>query len=847
MLLEWLSREGGIVLSWWLLVTVAGVAALPLCLRVLGGLPDRGYTLARAVGLLLVGFVFWLLASLGFLSNTTGSMALAWLIVLIVALVAYFGVGRERINLRAWWRENNRVVLVGEIIFIVLLFAWAIYRAYQNNLSGTEKSMELAFLSASMRSTIFPPADPWLAGYAISYYYFGYVIMGMLSSLSGISSTVGFNMTTPLLFALTGLSAFGVVYNLVRSHSAKQETSEKPHRRSALLVGLLGMTFVILMGNFSTLLVEIPYQTRSVSPEYLQFWDMNERTTPLEGQGSGNFMDWGNWWWFRASRVLNDFELNGNRQEVIDEFPQFSFLLSDNHPHVLALPFAVLALGLALNTLLLKRRPNVYEIVFYSVCFGGLIFLNTWDGPVYLIVLVAAEGLRRLIARGRLRNRDFVDLVALGLALLILAAIFYLPFLVAFRSQLSGILPNLQYPTLFQQYFLMFGPLLLLLVFFMGIEIWRSGRRMNWRLGLQTGLLLLGGLFALMIILALLAWFIPGAREAVLNFVDANGGWPSVLPALISKRITHIITSLVLTTGLVVIVAWMFPRELPPEPTVEGEVPPQPNARVLYAPETGFAVLLIAAALVLTLVPEFVYLRDVFGTRMNTVFKFYYQGWLMLSVASAYGIYSVFAGKRTAPLALRATYATVAILVIAAGMLYPYFGIQSRMFSSQEYGRTLSYRDTPSLDGGPSVTGNDDYQLALCLGKLVTGTNTVIASAVGGSYRWSAGIVSTYTGIPTVFNWPGHEVQWRGSTYNEVAGSREADINQLYTDPAWNTAQSIITKYGIQYIVFGSEERNRYSGSGAEKFLDNLDVVCELGESRIFHVPERALAQAETQ
>ena len=56
-----------------------------------------------------------------------------------------------------------------------------------------------------------------------------------------------------------------------------------------------------------------------------------------------------------------------------------------------------------------------------------------------------------------------------------------------------------------------------------------------------------------------------------------------------------------------------------------------------YAPETGFAVLLIAAALVLTLVPEFVYLRDKFGTRMNTVFKFYYQGWLMLSVASAYG------------------------------------------------------------------------------------------------------------------------------------------------------------------------------------------------------------------
>ena len=846
MLLDWLAREGGIVLSWWLLVTAAGIAALPLCLRLLGGLPDRGYTLARAAGLLLVGFVFWLLASLGFLSNTTDSMVLAWVIVLIVAVAAYFSAGRERIDLRAWWRENNRVVLVGEILFIVLLFAWAIFRAYQNNLSGTEKPMELAFLSATMRSTIFPPADPWLAGYAISYYYFGYVIMAMLSSLSGITSTVGFNMTTALLFALTGLGAFGVVYNLVRSRSAKEETGSTPRRGSALLIGLLGMVFVILMGNFSTLLVEYPYESQTASADYLQFWGMNERTIPLDSGGSSDPSQWGNWWWFRGARVLNDFNLDGSRTEVIDEFPQFSFLLSDNHPHVLALPFAVLALGLALNTLLVKRKPNRYETVFYSICFGGLIFLNTWDGPVYLIVLVAAEALRRLIQNGRLRNRDFLDLARLGLTLLILAALFYLPFLVAFRSQLSGILPNLQYPTEFQQYFLMFGPLLLLLVFFLGVEIWRSGRWMNWRLGLQAGLLVLGGLFALMIVLGLLAWIIPDARTAVMSFVDANGGWQSVLPALIAKRITHIITSLVLTAGLVVIVAWLFPREqpLPPSGTDPLDEPPPLPVRVTYAPETGFAMLLIAAALVLTLVPEFVFLRDSFGTRMNTVFKFYYQGWLMFSIASAYGVYSVFAGKRLPSLALRASFATVAIIAVGMGLAYPYLGIQSRMLV--ETGRDNPANTTPlTLDGGGTVSGNDDYQAAMCLSKLVTGTNTVIVSAIGGSYDWPAGVVSTYTGIPTVFNWPFHEVQWRGTTYGQVSGSRETDVDQLYTAPTWSGAQAIITKYGIQYVVYGSKEQSKYSDAGEQKFLDNLDVVCESGGTRIFHVPARALAQAQ--
>jgi uncharacterized membrane protein len=128
---EWLAREGWIVLSWWLLVTLAGVAAFPLCTRLLSGLPDRGYTLARAVGLLLVGWVFWLLGSLGFLPNSSGSILLAWLIVLVGSLASYFS-ARERRDWRAWWRENRSVVLVGEVLFAVLLIGWTIVRAHQD-------------------------------------------------------------------------------------------------------------------------------------------------------------------------------------------------------------------------------------------------------------------------------------------------------------------------------------------------------------------------------------------------------------------------------------------------------------------------------------------------------------------------------------------------------------------------------------------------------------------------------------------------------------------------------------------------------------------------------------------
>ena len=187
MIFEWLAREGWIVFNWWLLVTLAGVAALPLTTRLLGGLPDKGYTLARAAGLLLVGFVFWLLASLGFLTNAPGSLILSWLIVLVAGIIVHFR-HPQRFDWRGWWQQNRPVVLVGEVLFVALLIFFALFRAHIPDLTGTEKPMELAFMSAVQRSEIFPPNDPWLSGYAISYYYFGYVISAALSMLSGIAA-----------------------------------------------------------------------------------------------------------------------------------------------------------------------------------------------------------------------------------------------------------------------------------------------------------------------------------------------------------------------------------------------------------------------------------------------------------------------------------------------------------------------------------------------------------------------------------------------------------------------------------------------------------------------------------
>ncbi|MCY4526420.1 MAG: DUF2298 domain-containing protein, partial [Anaerolineaceae bacterium] len=193
MMLDWLAREGWTVLSWWLLTSLAGLAALPLCFSLLKALPDRGYTLARALGLLLTGFLFWLGVSLGFLRNSPGSVLLAWALVAGGALVLYQRRGQTT-GLRAWWRSNRRFVLVAELLFLLALLAMAALRAHNNSLVGTEKPMELAFLGSALRSEVFPPADPWFAGYAISYYYFGHIIVATLSKMSGVVTSVGYNL-----------------------------------------------------------------------------------------------------------------------------------------------------------------------------------------------------------------------------------------------------------------------------------------------------------------------------------------------------------------------------------------------------------------------------------------------------------------------------------------------------------------------------------------------------------------------------------------------------------------------------------------------------------------------------
>ena len=207
-------------LSWWLILQLFALVALPLAWRLFARLPGRGYPLAKALGLLLVAYVLWLGATLHVLPNSFGGAVVA----LIVVAGASWWLGRDGWRrdadgvrpLAAWLKANRWLILATELLFLFVLVGWAAIRAYNPDIAGTEKPMEFAFVNGILRSPLFPPQDPWLSGYGISYYYFGYVMLAALVNLTGVDPAVAFNLGVALWYALVMIGAFGVVYDLVR-------------------------------------------------------------------------------------------------------------------------------------------------------------------------------------------------------------------------------------------------------------------------------------------------------------------------------------------------------------------------------------------------------------------------------------------------------------------------------------------------------------------------------------------------------------------------------------------------------------------------------------------------------
>ncbi|MCZ7538378.1 MAG: DUF2298 domain-containing protein [Anaerolineae bacterium] len=217
------------LIAWWLLIVLAGWIAWPLLFVALPALPDRAYPAAKIAAWLIVAWVAWAGGTLGLRTWSRGGLAL---LLLALAALSLAAVWRRRGQLAAYVRANWRFLLAMEALTLALFLAFVGVRLTNPDLwhgsFGGEKPMDFAYFNAVLRSTVFPPLDPWFSGGYINYYYFGYVIVGAPVKLLGIAPSVAYNLIIPALFAMTGIGVFSVAYNWVRARSARPGQSASP-------------------------------------------------------------------------------------------------------------------------------------------------------------------------------------------------------------------------------------------------------------------------------------------------------------------------------------------------------------------------------------------------------------------------------------------------------------------------------------------------------------------------------------------------------------------------------------------------------------------------------------------
>lgn len=473
------------VLLWLALVEALGLLALPIVFTVFRNVPDRGYAIAKLAALLLIAWGMWIAASARVIPFTI------WGILLMIALMSglsalcwKLGAGGE-IREFFWTRRN--LVLAYEAVFL-LAFAGALALRIANPdlwhyYQGGEKPMEIGFLNAVLRSAWMPPLDPFFAGGFINYYYYGYFVIACLIKLLGIHPAIAFNLAVPLFFALTFTAGMSVAYNLV-AWSQKRRGSRSFVSKSGLAFGMLAGFLMLVIGNMHGLIqwimITFPEVGRNLA-------NLGSRLGFGE-QSMYTYYPAFNYW--DASRIIND---------TINEFPYWSFLFADLHPHLIDMPFTVMAVLFTQNLLFAGayRKPlllaygasrlsgmrsawlrvtstlewlwgrgarGFLTFALMALNLGALFVINSWDFPTYLglagggaLVALLLRGSERRVgaedggSRSEVSARDNFTVwdhasmygsALVSIALLAgLAVLAYLPFFLNFKAFYTAIVP----------------------------------------------------------------------------------------------------------------------------------------------------------------------------------------------------------------------------------------------------------------------------------------------------------------------------------------------------------------------------------------------------------------------
>ena len=490
--------------------------------------------------------------------------------------------------------------------------------------------------------------------------------------------------------------------------------------------------------------------------------------------------------WWRSSRVIPD---------TINEFPYFSFLLGDLHAHFMTIPLTLLLFGLLMQYVANARQGMItlYSGLLFcltALCLGGVAVSNGWDYPGLLILSCLTLLTATLMSRSAVGSslwKKWGSLCVSCLAMLVLSRVFFLPFYQHFTPQAD--FRHLRFVSLTQRtgahyFFIIYGLFLWGLLPFL---LDSANKLLPLRRASREQLLLWGNCALLILTMCYL--------------------YPSEIVWLLNAGIC-----------LLCLITWF--------------------RAVRHSSSEAFSSLMLFLAFGIIAGCELVYIKDFYGhplERQNTIFKFYYQAWIFLSVGMPATLSFVLCERaQVRRKVLRWGWISVLLLLCGCCALYPLLATwqKTNHFRGRQHGGLLYI---PGLNGTHYIAYREPYEYeALNWIRARVDSQAIVLEATGKPYSFF-GRVATNTGRSTVLGWGNHEALWRDQSWQSIL-ARTEDIRAMYDTPDKTQIQELLQKYQIDYIYVGTLERSEYQAEGLEAFQQFFPKVYENAAVTIYAV-----------
>jgi len=738
------------VFFWFLMINFLGILFMPIFYKLFINFPEFGYSFYKFFGLLSFSFIVWFFVSYGLIDFIFINIFFIALILSIFSIVLFV---KNKKEILYYSKKSFKQILFVEFLFFTFFLLGILIRYLNPDLwhpyRGGEKPMDLAFLNSIIRSTSFPPYDPWFSGYTLNYYYFGHFMVGLASKFTGIPSYISYNLAIPTFFAYSATLIFGFsssfVYLFRKSKGLKFDWFKTP-----LYTGIFSVFAILIFGNFDAV---------------IQVFNI-----------IFNFQETFDYW--RSTRIIS---MNSSGLEI-NEFPFFSFLFADLHAHLMSIPLIISLVSVSFiffyefssNN---SKVKNLLILLFLSLITGAIKATNTWDYPLGLIIVFFSILFSTFLSEGKINIRLIRFVLYFSFYYLMSSFLFY-------NFENNFIMPE-------------FG---------LSFSKWKT-----------SSIIMLEILFVPIILSSIFISIYTYSLKLKIQYLKFNFFSKKIFMFVLIIFLLFLLflffqlTSIFLLSTLLISILIISILKLKLF---------ESDSRLFL----WIAILLIIGFGIPILTDIFVVNGDI--NRMNTVFKFNFQSWIILNLGASLLIPLIF--QEISSTKIKRIFFSSILILFIFGMIYPIYSIKPRLldrFSNNYFGLEGNQYMLSSiyLYKDNAIKLSNTYDAVNWINSNIQG-NPIIVENSGELYTWSSAI-SINTGLPSVLGWDWHEKQQRSLNSYSIT-IRNKQIEEFYTTSSEQFIKDFLDYYSVELVIFGPVEKLNYPDFDKRfKFIMKSEVI----------------------